>query len=346
MFNALKDEFVSLQDLDFDGQWTNIALDELDESEQSLIERFHSFVAQGQELDTSNVLLVQAEGGFLKEIYAASLRQSEDGGLVVKLGANVYPATIETSERSLGKKTITEYVIACGDLFGAIEFADKESEVDVKIDNASTSTKVTYTRCWVEMTDGSNEGWRVPLTLDLTKQPTKVQVLDAVAAGTLATYLKPVAGGGEGGEALKMADLGAGEFPVGGFRKVETKNGERWLIFVDGFGDVWSRGGAERQITNDVQRAKLEDALGTTGVTLKVGNIKVMPDGKTFLDSALRVKRGAQGAMKSAAPVDNFSRPQDKEVAQALGKLAMTMYKSESPKTTTAAVVNFDEIPF
>lgn len=325
-FQVCKDEFTSLFDIDYAGQWTNVSIDELTEGEQQIIHQFHKLAAvPGTELDP-DVLLVQAKDGFLQDIYAASLRRGEDseegepGGLAVKLGGNTYPAAIEASERKVGSRTIKEYIILCGELFGTVAFADKDSDAEIKIDN--TPTKVTYTRCWVDFSAGGADEWRVPLTLDLTQQPSKQAVLDAIADGSLATLLKPVSGGGGNGSARGMAELGEGQFKVIGLRQVATGNGDRWLIDIDGQGEVWSRGGADRQLFSVETKAKIDAALAAGTLTLKVGNIqeKQTKDGKKiYLDSTFRM-------------------PKAEPAAAAAGKPAKA--------TTSSAAVDYDSMPF
>lgn len=303
-FQQTRDEFASLFDQDYSGQWTNIEIGDLTATEQQIIKSFHDAAAPGTELQPE-VLLVQAENEMLKEIYAASLRQGAEGALVVKLGGNIYPAEIQTSERKIGRRVIKEYIVTCGELFGSVEFADKDSEADVKIDN--TLTKVSYTRCWVDFGAGGSDLWRVPVTLDLTKQPTKQNVLDGVADGTLASLLKPVAGGSRS-EAKGMQELGEGMFRVIGLRTVATQNGDGWLIDIDGFGEVWSRGGAEKQLNNAEQLAKFQTALSNGTLSLKVANIqeKQTKDGKkVYLDSTFRIPSTAsqvQVPVAAAAP--------------------------------------------
>jgi hypothetical protein len=293
-FTNNKTEFASLSGEYFDRQWTNVELDMLDPAEQEIITNFH-VAASGEnqiELDTSDVLLAQAEGGFLKDIFAASLRSNE-GELVIKLGKTLYPVTIEESERTIGKRVIKEKLFTAGSLFGSLEFADGDpSKTKTKIDGAEV--EVSYTKCWIEFGDGTNF-WRVNIGFDLSKYPDKQTIGTAIDAGTLANYLKPaVNSGGSGGEAIGMETLGEGSFDVDGYRVVTTKKGDRYIIKLSDGQETWSRGGAEKQLRSDTERAKL-DAAFAAGVPVKlaIGNIQIKEtkdDKKIYLDCALRFK--------------------------------------------------------
>lgn len=327
-FFDLKSEFVSLTENEYSGQWCNIGLDELTLSEAKVIREFHRQASgdQSVDLDESNVLLVQAKNGFLENIYAASLRQGEDGGLVVKLGDTFYPAAMESVEVPVGKRTTKQFVFSCGNFAGSLFFADKESEADgIEVDGIKK--KVKYTRCWIDFQDESKSEYRVPLTLDLTQEPSKQSVLSSLEDGSLAKWLKAASGsngGGGNGTDRPMADLGEGSFSVGGFRSVGTPNGTSWLIFVNGFGDVWARGIAERQLKNPEQYTKLSNALSNGAVVnLSVGNIKKTADNKTYLDCALRIpKTVAVATPTPPAPVSGAATAPEKEP------------------------VNYDDIPF
>ena len=67
-FQSCKDDFASLIDEDYFSMWTKIDINRLRPHERTIVQDFHNAAAGDKELNPE-VLLVQADGLFLKDIY-------------------------------------------------------------------------------------------------------------------------------------------------------------------------------------------------------------------------------------------------------------------------------------
>lgn len=338
LINFSKDDFSSLSLTEFLGQWNQVGLDDLLPKEQEFMSVFLQYCCSfdDENLDTSDILLVKAgDYGVLKDVYGPSIFRNENDELVLKCGVNEFPVTHVSKDE-----------FKCGALEGSITFDTKATKVKVKTDGEEYEVEFYPAVIAFIPNDGVEWQFNVRCSLDPATEVSSTKIKNALRRGeSIAHHFRPVPKKGEGGNTIKMQELGEGEFPISGIRKVETQNGDRYIIELASGESCWSRGNVETVLKDDESRGTIEAALkADKPVTLSVTSVTQKGD-KCYVDCALRFREPRNlEDMKAQAKTKKKSAPQTKE-AQAGNKVLATA-AAAGKKVLTAAVLDDSELPF
>lgn len=279
--------FPSLSFADLAGGYNSIGYSELAQEEQDALMMFVGSLGDSlSEFDPDNILLVKASAsGILTNVYGASIFKGSEGMLVLKLGNNEWAVSQQGASFKVGS------------LSGELSFADKAIPAAVKDDNGE-EREVELWQANVEfmlIPDGDEDNaieYRVRCAWDAATEPKPPTIKAKLKAGkNISSYFRSVPNGSGGGtEAVKMQDLGEGEFEVLEIRSVETKYGDRYLLKLADEQEVWSRGNVDIQLKD---RAIRSQPLLRSGVKtmLLVSDIVQGKDGKFRLNCALRERK-------------------------------------------------------
>jgi hypothetical protein len=330
-YNFDKDMFPCLSDTDFTPGFNSIGMEDLGHTEQDLMSIFIGALGPSiSEFDETNILLVKAdEFGLLDKVYGATIFRHEEAGLVLKLGANEF----QVSQNKDG--------LVIGDLSGEIRFADKPTLITVKDDNGDEK-QVEFWPASVELLyipegdeDNSIE-FKVRCSWDPSTEAKPATIKAKIKTGKdISSYFRlPPSGNGGSGEAIKMQDLGVGEFLVTDIRKLEGgKYGDSFVLKLDDGREVWSRGSADIQL-----KARSMDGLPLLrpGVPtcLIVSQCVQRNDGKWSINCALRERLPGTGQVKA------------KPAAATPAKEPVATVAAPTATATLAAKKEYDDIPF
>ena len=198
--------------------------------EIAVIEAFDSIIngvgpAIIGEFDGDNVLAVKADSnGMVEAVYGPAIFKTEDDGLVLKCGQNLYSFSHKATEG------------VCGSLTGDIEVIEKEGKGEDGQDENYLSVSFD-----IYLAAPIDETIEVPLILDAGSKVSKGKFKQDLKAGKIAQYLKPVPSGGNW---VSMNDLDIGEYSL---TKLEENTphaeyGRSWTMTLEGVGDVRSKG--------------------------------------------------------------------------------------------------------
>lgn len=263
-----KKQFISLSMQRYQDQWNTIGLSDLMPAEQKLMTQFLSELRL-PETDLDNLLLVKADSnGLLIQVYGPSIAASDDGGLVLHFGNNITPVALDEA---------SAFVV--GDLEGflsveTVETSKGTSFVKAFVTFGSSVTGAEY-KLSCRLVFGDDTITASGLQRAIRTKKKYVEYFTKVGSNK---------GGGGSGGAIKMQELGEGEFTVVGARDLEvTYNGSTRTSFIlqlDSGVEVWSRGDA----STILEAGFLPTA--SKPMTLVVRDIQQSGD-KTYLKSAL-----------------------------------------------------------
>jgi len=200
----------------------------LSPSEFEQFEALIAFLPPMEALNTQEVLLVQADsGGVLERVYAPALFATEEGSIVLRVGANTWPVTPAKGYFHVGSLT------------GFLNVEMKEN-----------FRKEQYMLVSVNFSDEADTAsFSIGVRILPESEVTQVQLQKLVAKGdSIAAHLMVAGKGGTGGTVMKMHELGIGEFRLVSVEQVEiTKDGEQprtsWILGVDSGDRVWAKSG-------------------------------------------------------------------------------------------------------
>lgn len=238
--------------------------------------------------DSENVLTVKADGnGMVETVYGPAVFRHE-GGLVVKLGANLFPLAIQGTEAKAGNLT------------GDIEVVEKVGRGEDGQDEKYLSVS------WdVYFPAPLDETLEIPVILDGENKTNKAKFKQALKAGDVTAYVREASSGGNW---VSMNDLEVGEYPLTNLvaNEAHPEYGVSWTMTLEGVGDVRSKG---KQFHNKLAiRAPKLMALLKAGhpVTLLISSKKELSQGiqvsADFFTRPPKAERMVKGAkLKSAA---------------------------------------------
>lgn len=210
--------FASLVLKELTQTWTDIGITELPpkESEPLLLflEQIQAF--QQPDFDVERLILVKAAGGVLQAVYGPAIFRDGDQ-IVLKLGANLLPLTQSKDIFSIGllrgKVSITQEKDLAGNSYPKATLSLVAKSRDIfKLSVQLASKELNFTAAEVEATLINEE--------------------------SLLPFLRQV----PGGSALKMQELGLGEFAVKGITKSEGgDHGTSYKLQLADGRAVWAR---------------------------------------------------------------------------------------------------------
>lgn len=177
------------------------------------------------EFDGENVLAVKADAnGMVEAVYGPAIFRGEDGGLVLKCGANLCAFTHKGTEG------------VCGSLTGDIEVVEKEGRSEDG--GAETYLSVSFD---VYLAAPIDETIEIPFILDADSKVSKGKFKQDLKAGKIAQYLRPVPSGGNW---VSMNDLELGEYALTALEEnpPHAEYGRSWTMTLEGVGSVRSKG--------------------------------------------------------------------------------------------------------
>lgn len=275
-YSFRKEEFPSLAFEEYLNTWSSLGIEELSPSEAELMTIFLSYAGDYDSLDLSNVLLVKAaEGGILKDVYGPSLFKKQDDQLVLKVGNNEFEVRQEKMSLFVGQ------------LEGTLSFEDRPTKIKLKDANGEEyEVEIYNATCDLMPADGTELEFRVRCSWNSESNPQPGAIKAAMRRGeSIARYFRAVPAKSEGGNTLKMQDLGEGEFKLAGTRKLAGgKYGDSYILELADGRSVWARGTVAEILKTGWEMPK------DTPVSLSIANIRERSEGKFSLDCALRLR--------------------------------------------------------
>lgn len=236
----------------------------------NVVDMFSMFVmgiaGTQDDFNLGEVLTVKLDSDMMVErVYGPAIFSDDDGNLILQIGNNRVPATLEGAK------------LKCGTFSGDVEM----QEVDGKDDHGK-DVKLLVVKWWIYQDDWTEEmnGISIPFVLDRTASLTKAAFRKALSQGDIGKF---VAVAGKGGNYIKLDELDIGEYRI---LEIEENDphpeyGRSWTLTLDGVnGKVNSKGKMmERAL---VQKAAIYQATLKKGkdVTLNFSQKKVLPNGK------------------------------------------------------------------
>jgi len=301
--NFRNEDFPSLAMTQFSGKWNPVAMSELGEEEQDFMLVLLLAASDGGEVNQEDILLVRAteDGALLDRVYGPSVFLDPDTNeLVLKVGGNSFPVTIEGQNFRVGS------------LCGPISFEKDPIKRRIK-DKDGDDLEVDYYPATIDLLpdDGTDYEFCVNCALAPELEVTRSKVLQMLKKSESIVGFFNCAPKNEGGSAIKMQDLGVGEYALQSVRSIDGSYGKSFILMLESGQEVWGRGNVD--IVLKSQQARIEGLLEEgQPVTLVVSKIQPRSDGKYRVDCALMLREPREST-SSATPTKTKTKTKTRQ---------------------------------
>lgn len=277
-----RDEFPGVTLLEFEKDWTDLTVDDLDADEAEIITNFMALLPEPLNEEFSETVLVAfSQDGVLERLYGPAIfRASEDDdSLVLRMGGNLYPVKHVEGNKFAIKQG--DKVSLDGELISG-----ESKTAKIKIDGEETEVEFNPISISFLPSDGDTD-YQINCIIDLESQPTSGAVRRALKKGeSLGQFLKTPPSGNGG--AMSMKDMEIGEYNVEAIESTETQYGTGYILTLEGGDRVWSAGNVTRILQTGWQIPKGKSCC------LEISAITKSKNGKSYPRCALRLRKARE----------------------------------------------------
>lgn len=283
-----RDEFPGITLLEFERDWTDLTVDDLDADEAEIITNFMALLPEPINEEFSETVLVAfSQDGVLERLYGPAIfRASEDDdSLVLRMGGNLYPVEhVEGNKFAIkvpDTKTGEMKVSLDGELISG-----EAKTTKIKIDGEETEVEFNPISISFLPSDGDTD-YQINCIIALEAQPTSGAVRRALKKGeSLGQFLKTPPSGNGG--AMSMKDMEIGEYNVEAIESTETQYGTSYILTLEGGDRVWSAGNVTRLLSNGWKMPAGKP------ICLEISAINRGKNGKLYPRCALRLRKARE----------------------------------------------------
>ena len=233
-----RDEFPGVTLLEFERDWTDLKLTDLDDDEMQIVTNFMAFLPESLNEEFSETVLVAfSQDGVLERLYGPAIfRASEDDdSLVLRMGGNLYPVEqLEGNKFAIKQKG---KISLDGELISG-----EAKTAKIKIDGEETEVEFNPTSISFLPSEGDTD-YQISCILDLQAQPTSGAIRRALKKGDSLGQFLVTPPSGNGG-AMPMTEIEVGEYNVLEIEETETQYGTSYILTLENGDRVWSAGSA------------------------------------------------------------------------------------------------------
>lgn len=308
-FNA--STFPSLVLQDFSETWNDISLSSLptSESEPLLMLLDGIGASDKSEFNPNKVLLVKANNGVIQTVYGPAIFQDGEN-IILKVGDNILPMEQKGALLTIGKLKGKVSVI---------EEKDKDGTPYPKATCSLVSPERNVFKVGVQL---------AVKELNLTTADVEAVLINEESIRELLAYPPAVA--------LRMQELGLGEYQVTGISESEGEYGTSYKLHLSDGRAVWGRGNVNVLLDSGWRPD------WTKPVTLIVTRIEKLGDDKFSVDCALRLRL----PVLSSAATKDASRQITSSNNRVVDFTQTVEAESSTVHTAPTADVNLDKIPY